>query len=167
MADFLSRSYFLAVSETIKTKHRLNRKMHVLIRSPFRPGVMVTLSDIIHAIRTNPGIVCNILPPQDKQLDKDVEIESLGLITEVPSFRPAMNVVDENHSDTENLSLMGSTIFRKLSNHITFSNIVKYQNSDEVISKLKSNTIIILFSRTKHLSYVTSIYVILDWMNED
>ena len=58
---------------------KLSKKYPVLIKSPFRPGHVITLDDIQRAIEENPGLVYNVYP-NEKELTTSIEVQTLGFL---------------------------------------------------------------------------------------
>ena len=142
MADFLSRFYFFGLVETPSNK--LNRKMPVIIRSPFKPGQMVSIQDIDHALRNDPGIVMNISPKENIQIVTHSELESDNYLYSIPEInqrRPALHYVNTINalSVPQYLSLINSTIFLRLKEELTMDNIKKWQSRDTLIIPLLTN----------------------------
>ena len=144
MADFLSRYYFFGV--VTPPNDKLNKKLPVMIRSPFKPGQIVTMDDIKHCIRQDPGIVFNIKPTERKQIATHIELLTQGAISGIehnlaifqtdscvsPTFHPTLRHI-------EGVSLMGSTIFQSLKTELTWENVIFWQKKDEIISNIVKN----------------------------
>ena len=164
MADFLSRYYFFGIVNSPNNK--LNRKKPVMIRSPFKPGQMVMLEDIQHAIRNDPGIVYNIEPiPEhpdynivplgsDKpeyslQIVTHLELLSDNSVPGLPQPREQIFLTQElstlelaqpiTKKVPQHLTLINSNIYESLKNELTLDNVKKWQTKDKIIIPILAN----------------------------
>ena len=149
MADFLSRFYCFGLVSAPTSK--LNRKQPVIIRSPFKPGQMVTIDDIKHAIRNDPGTVYNINstekiqtgPQKGEKMQTVIHIELLteGVFHQTPKpvpkiFQIQEKIITPEESVPRCLTLMGHSIFKALEQELTWENIVKWQKKDQMVSEI-------------------------------
>ena len=123
IADLMSRSLFIGMrprEEDPNKPDKLSKKYPVMVRSPFKPGQMITLDQVKQVILDNPGVVYNIIP-EDNPSD----------ISSRPGTATPLEV--------ETLGYLGSSIAGTLHAKLERANIIRHQREDAMCKTRMEN----------------------------